>query len=369
MTEQEEIDVIESFDYDCVNQQYGKDYLYWRRRTKEPFIYRFTGNARESVYTVNSSPLRQNAAAAERTALGKCSEKIGLALLIFMVCELVGVSLFVALLHLIHIDIRIDFLTLKMNGSQWAVVGVRALLLTLKYLLPTVLLVRLCHIPQSIYAPAAPNGLPEHIAAAAGGLMIAGIYSLTAQNLGIETAQILFTYKDMGAIYAYGLFDAIVGAVLAELLLRGTILPLLRQFGEPFAIVMTAVIAFLCPNKLPDRISELLIGLAAGYLMIRSGSIFKGVLLRMIYTALSYARLVVLYTSRSLRLWEYALLLISVGMLAAAFYFSIRKSQLRLRNNRTALSEPAKTAALIQSITALPWFAASVLLTLFQLFY
>ena len=371
LSEHKRIDVIENFDYDSVNRQYGTDYLQWRRHTKGPFIYRYIDNSRENVYTVNSSHLRRSksAASAERAALAKCSELIGIALLLFLVIELVGGTLLIALLHLFQIDIRMDFLTLKMNGSQWAVVGVRALLLMLKYLLPAAILIRCCRIPQNVYAPAAPNALPELIAAAGAGFLTAGIYSLTAQRQGVETAQLLFTYKDTGAIYVFGLFDAIVGSVLAEVFYRGTILPLLRQFGEPFAVTVTALIAFLCPNALPDRVSELLIGLAAGYLMIRSGSVFKCVVLRTVYTALSYARLVVLYSDRSLRLWEYAPLLLSVGALAVTFYISIRRSQLRLRNRQTALSEPDKFASFAQSITLLPWAAAAILLTLLQLFY
>ena len=371
LAESNHIDVIEDFVYDSVNQQYNKDYLHWRRHTKEAFIYRYQDDIREKVFTVNSSGIRikQSAAAAERSALSKCSELIGTALLIFLVIELLGGSLLIALLHLFGIDIRMDFLTLTMNGSQWAVVGVRGLLIILKYALPAAFLIRFCRLPQAIYAPAAPGGLPEYIAAAAAALAISGIYSLTAYDLGVKTAQRLFTYQDTAAVLVFGLFEAIIGAVLAELLLRGAMLPLLRQFGDPFAIVVTAVLAFLCPNELPDRISELLIGLAAGYLMIRSGSIFKVVVLRMICSALSYARLVVIYTSRYLRVWEYALLLISIGALSLAFYFGLRRSQLRLHNRQTALSNPHKCAAFLQSITLLPWAAAAVLLTLLQLFY
>lgn len=369
MEEREHTDVIEDFVYDSVNQQYNRDYLQWRRHTKEPFIYRFTDVPKENVYTPGNPGQRQNAALAEERSLARCSELIGAALLVFLIIELVGGTLLVALLKLFHIDIRLDFLSLTMNGSQWAVVGVRALITLLKYSVPAAILVRCCKIPQAVCVPAAPGALPESIAAAAAGMVIAGIYSLMAQDEGLEMAQLLFTYKDMTAVAVYGLFETLVGSILAEIFLRGSMLTLLRQFGDPFAIWITAVTAFLFPNALPSRIEELLIGLVAGYLLIRSGSLFKCVLLRITFTGLSYARLVVIYASHQMRLWEYALLFISIGTLALAFFVSIRKEKIHLHNGRTAISTARKCAALSQSITMLPWAAVSLLLTLLQLFY
>lgn len=369
MEEREHINVIEDFAYCSVNEQYNRDYLQWRRHTKAPFIYRYTDNVKENVYTAGSSGARQSAALAEEKALGACSERIGLALLVLLVIQLVGGSLLIAVLNLFHIDIRLDFLTLTMNGSQWAVVGVRGLTLLLKYSIPAALLMRMCSIPQAVCTPAAPGALPEYIAAAAAGMIIAGIYSLTAQSNGVEMAQQLFSYKDLFAVAAYGLLDTVIGSVMAEVFLRGAIFALLRQFGDPFAILVSAAAGFLFPNALPERIGEMLIGLAAGYLLIRSGSIFKCIILRIIYTGLTYARLVVIYSSSVMQLWEYALLLISIGTLATAFYCSFRKDDLPLRNRQTALSVLKKIGAMLQSVTMLPWAAVSLLLTLMQLFY
>lgn len=369
MEEREHIDVIEDFIYDSANQQYNRDYLHWRRHTKEAFIYRFTDNIKENVYTAGGSGQRQSAAQAEEKSLVRCGELIGAVLLVFLVIEVIGETLLVGILTLFRIDIRLDFLTLTMNGSQWAVVGVRALITVLKYSIPAAILVRFCKMPQAIYVPAMPGALPESIAAAAAGMVIAGIYSLTAQNEGVEMAQLLFTYKDLAAVAAYGMFETLIGSILSEIFLRGGVLTLLRQFGDPFAIAVTAMIAFLFPNALPNRISEALIGLAAGYLLIRSGSIFKCVLLRITYAGLSYARLIVIYANHQMRLWEYALLLISFGTLTLAFFITVRHEHIRLHNRKTALSAPKKWLALAQSITMLPWAAVSLLLIPLQLFY
>lgn len=368
MEEREHINVIEDFVYNSENQQYNKDFLHWRRHTKESFIYRFTDNAKESVYTAGGSGARQSAAFAEEKSLARCSELIGAALLVFLLIDLVGSPLLAALMNLFRADIRIDLLTLTMSGSQWAVFGVQGLITVLKYAVPAAMLMRMCRIPQSVCMPASPGALPEYIAAAAAGMIAAGIYALTAQSEGVEMAQRLFTYKDMVAVAFYSLFETLVGSVLAELFLRGTVLTLLRQFGDPLAILLTAAIAFLFPNAPADRLCEALVGLAAGYLMIRSGSLFKCVMLRITYTGLSYARLVVIYANHNMRLWEYAMLLISIGALAVAFFLSARRDRLRIYNGKTALSPPKKCAVFAQSVSVLPWAALSLLITLVQLF-
>lgn len=368
LEEREQVDVIEDFVYDSENRQYNRDFLHWRRHTKESFIYRFAGNAKESVYTAGGTGTRQSAAAAEEKSLVRCSELIGTALLVFLMIDLIGSPLMAMLLNLFHVDVRMDLLTMSMSGSQWAMFGVRSLITVLKYAVPAAILVRMCRIPQSVYMPASPGALPEYIAAVAAGMIAAGLYALTAQAEGVEMAQRLFTYKDMVAAAIYGLFETVVGSVLAEVLLRGTILTLLRQFGDPLAILMTAAIAFLFPNNPADRICEALIGLAGGYLMIRSGSLFKCVIMRIVYTGLSYARLVVIYANHNMRLWEYAMLLISIGALAFMFFLNIRRDKLRIYNEKTALSSPKKCLVFAQSVSMLPWAALSLLVTLIQLF-
>ena len=362
-------DVVEEFKYDSNNEQYNMDYLQWRRESDSRLAFRFSENNLESVYVQGDAAAKQNASLAERIALMHCAQVIGAALLIFFLTEIAGSSLLKAVLRLFGIDMHMDFLLITMKGSQWAVVAARALLLLLKYLVPAGLLIKLGKLPRSIFAPVSAGGIPEFSAGVGAGMMIAGIFALIAQKDGIELAQNIVVYKDTAAVVAYGIFNTLIAAAAAELFLRGTVLLLLRQFGDPFAVAATALIAFLFPNQMPDRICELLIGLAAGYLMIRAGSLPKCIALRVVCTGLSYARLVAVYTGRALLLWEYSLLLISLGTLALAFFVLVRRHSLMMSNRRIVLSNAQKFSACMQTVTILPWAAVSVLLMLVQLFF
>lgn len=364
-------DVVEEFKYDALNEQYNIDYLQWRRNAASKLVFRFSENSLENVYVSGDAAGKQDAASAERTALMHCGQFIGSALLLYFLAQIAGSSLLNGILHLVGIRIRTEFIPIQMEGSQWAVVAARAVIVLLKYLLPTALLVRFSKFPRRVFAPVMFGGIPEFSAAVGTGMLISGIYALISQKSGLELAQNIFTYKDTAAIFAYCAFDTLIAAALAELFLRGSILTLLRQFGDPFGIVVTACMAALFPNNLSDRIGELLLGLAAGYLLLRSGSLSKCITLRIVYTGLRYARLILLYThaTRSNQLMEYSLLLISLGTLAAAFYVMVRRHSLRLRNRMIVLNAAQKCSALIQTVTMLPWLAVSVLLTLVQIFY
>lgn len=359
------IDVVEDYEYSSENPQYNQDYRHWRRHAKGPWMYQFQENSREHVYVDGGAASSTfDAALAERKALLHCSTVIGTILLIFLVSEILGSTAMVALMRLFMKDISIDFLSFQTVGNQWARTGVRILIEVLKYSLPTAVLTRFCKLPQSVFAPASFGAIPEVIAAIGSGMVIAALYCVTTLGTSVELSQRLFSYKDSAAIAAFGVFDALAVSVLAELFFRGALLPVLRQFGDPFAVIVTAVIAFLCPNVMSDRIRELLIGLAAGYLMIRSGSILKCAMLRITCSALCYARLVLVYANETIPLWRYVLTLAVIGSMTVVFYCHIRRTSLPLPNRQSFLPLKRKLYYMTQSIPMLPWLAVSLLLLL-----
>ena len=362
-------DVVEEFKYDSCNEQYNMAYLQWRRHADTKIAFRFSDNSLENMYVSGTAAAKQNGGMAEREALMRCGLAVGGALLLFFICEFAGNSLMTGVLRLMGIYIRSDFLQLPKSESQWAVVVGRSIVTLVKYLLPAVFLIRFGKLPRKVFAPVVRSGIPELLAGIGAGMIIAGFYCCIAQRNGVETAQTVFSYENTGAIAAYGVFNMVIVSVLAELFLHGTILTLLRQFGDPFAIIATSVIAFLFPNDIPDRVGELLIGLTAAYLLLRSGSMINCIILRIVYTGLNYARLVAVYTGNTFRLWEYVLLLISLGTLALMCYVMKHRHQLRLSNRKIILTEYQKYMALVQTVTMLPWLAVSVLLAMVQVFY
>lgn len=363
------VDVVRDFVYDSENKRYNEAYRNWRSGARGSFLYRYRDNSRVNSHSVGRMPAAENPAAAERIALHRSSERIGLALLICFCCEMIGGTLLVWLLGSFGFDIRLDFLSFSMRGSQWTTAAVRGLLNVIKYAIPVLLLIRLFRLPRRVFCPLRFGSVPELTAAVGFGMLTAGVYTLLDIRYGGQLSEQIFEYKTAYAVLAYGIFEVTAVSVLSELLMRGCILQVLRQFGDPFAVISTALIGFLMPNHtLSSRLGELLLGLAAGYLMLRGGSLPKCVLLRSVYITLSYARLVLVYAGM-MPLWSFVLTLISAGAVAAASFAIRRSGRLRMHNLRTVNSGGEKFLQLIGSVTALPWTAAALLLALFWMFY
>ena len=365
----EHLDVVADFAYDSDNEAYNQAYRQWRRTNKAPYMYHYRRNRKEVTYVQGNALSMPDAPQTERKALLHCSERIGLVLIAGMMIEIIGATLIVWLLRLCGMNIRLDLLSFSMRGSSWTVTVVRILINCLKFGIPALLLIRMGHLPRGVVTPHRFGNLPAAIAACGAGMAIAGIYTLTGQDAGIQLAQEIFSGADPRATLLYGLTSAVVISLLAELFLRGAMLPMLRQFGDSFAVAMTAVAAFLFPNTLSDRIAELLIGLVSGYLMLRSGSLVKCILVRSVFTVLCYARLILVYTTETLPVWQYALLLVSIGSLSVAFCLRLRRKQFHLRNRETQLSELHKVSAISQSVTVLSWGGVTVLLMILQVFF
>ena len=362
------VDVVEDFDYSSENDSYNRDYQLWRRNSPARCMYRFAGNINENVYVSGEALDKPQIQHVERQALMHSADLLGLGLLILFIAQLAGGTLLEAFFRLLHFEVHTDFLKTHTDGSQWAVTALNCCVTLLKYGIPSLILLRVGRIRRRVAMPACPGGLPEMICAAGFAMIISGVYAMVSSSAGVETAQRIFSYKNAEAIMAFGIFEALIGSFMAELFLRSAVLTILRQFGDGFSIAVSAIIGFLMPNSTSDRISELMLGLACSYILIRSGSFWKCVIVRILYTVLVYARLILIYTSHVMPLWQYALLLVATGTLLVAFFVRIRKDMVRLSNRRTALSDGQKVYALTQSVTMLPWAAVSILLALLQLF-
>lgn len=366
---QDAINVVDDFTYDSRNEAYNRSFREWRSGTRTAYAYRYSDNLRERSYVAGKAVTKPSAAHVERKVLSHVCEVIGAALLLYIICEIVGGSLLVQLFRLLGMNVHLDFLTSSAGGSQLAVAGVRTLTLMLKYSIPLIVLVACFRLPRKVIMPHNFRAVPETLLAVGCAMASSAVYTLTANAQGVEDAQTIFTYKDTAVIAGYVLADAVIGSILAELMLRGVMLPVLRQFGDLFAVCALSGFAFFFPNTLPSRIGELLMGIAGGYIMLRGGSLWKCVTMRFLFTLLNLSRVILIYTQHTLPRWQFVMILLLSGMGLIFFYMRVRRKGLLLENRRTQLAGVKKLSAAMQSVTMLPWAAIAMLMFLIQMFY
>lgn len=365
------IDVAEDFIYNSRNPKYNTASRTWRKQTDSPYLYRCIVDSREHAYTDGTGFATLEPAAHERRVLHRISEVIGFALLFFLLVQLGAGSLIVWVLHRLGMDIRLDFLTFSMSGSQWLVIAVRIFVMLLQYGGALLIANRYFRVPMRVQMPVTAKAFPEAMGAMGWAMCSAGVFCVLEYigGDGAESAQQLFSYKNTTALTVYGLFHILILSFLHELLMRGTLLPVLRQFGDGFAVCAVAGMSALFPNSVPARVGMCLIGLGAGYFLLSGGSFFNCVLMHAIYHALIHARLVLAYHDGAFATpLQYVLILGAVGAAAMITYCITRRGHLRLENRTTQLPNRRKIMVLSESVTMLPWIAFSLLTAVVQLF-
>lgn len=89
------------------------------------------------------------------------------------------------------------------------------------------------------------------------------------------------------AIILYYLRVALVPSILEELMFRGVIMQSLRRFGDVFALFCSAMLFGLAHRNIAQGLSALIVGLAIGFFVLRTGSLLTGMIIHLTNNTLS----------------------------------------------------------------------------------
>lgn len=365
----EHIDVIADFVYDSENDGYNRENRLWRQKTEAPFIYRVAANRQERSYVAGSAQARGNVPVAERSALMSSYDFIGIVLMFYLACELLFSALLAWGFHIFSFDVELDFLSFTLSGDFWLVCGIRTFVNLLKYGLPLLLAVRFFKLPEGLRMPLSVGSVPEFFGSVGFGMLIGLISGLTDGEPSALGAAGVFTYTDTSAILTCAVVDVTFGTLLAEMLLRGALMPVLRQFGDVFAVLTMALCGFLLPNDLSGRLKEMLLGLTCGYLLLKSGSLLHCMIVRAVCATVNYARVILVYANDSVSLRTFTSNIFLFGALFSLIYLLLRVSGLGLSNRRSWLKLREKWSIAMQSPSMLVWLCCCVLSLLLRALY
>ena len=98
--------------------------------------------------------------------------------------------------------------------------------------------------------------------------VLANVFRVQSKSLDEATPQTAFGF------FIYVVAIAVVPALIEELALRGVVMQSLRRFGDGFALVTSSVIFALMHGNLIQAPFALICGLAMGYLVLKTGSLW-----------------------------------------------------------------------------------------------
>lgn len=289
--ERQLIDVVEEYDYDTQYEQYNRYYKNWRKNKQNPFAFNFEMNRRESVYIEGKGFKVPSLLDAESEVIGHIMHVVGIAMLMWVFIDNIIGKAAIQILGHFGIDIHANFLSDGVHGGPKEIVTFFIAVSFLKVLVPAVYMKKVFKVPKEVRFMNVLNHPSDLLSAIAMSLAVSVVSTLP--NIYNNTNSQLYNYfstidTDVSAwgqteFVVYTIYDIIILSIITELFFHGALFAPLRQFGDFFAIGITAAIAGLLSEDLSELPAAILITLAAGVGMVRSGSIYTAFFVRIIY--------------------------------------------------------------------------------------
>lgn len=365
------VNVIDEFDYSTQNESYNEKFRKWRRKKENPFSFNFAENKKESVYIDGRGFIESSAVSAEKKVLSNIFYFIGLALLMYIAFDDVISKIVISLLSFFGIDIHNNYFSSIIYGGSTEIVTVFIIITFIKIIIPLIFLHFKFRLPLKVEFMWNMNNPMALIGAISMTLILCTISSLPT-IYSSETKEIYEFFKNLETdvsvwgqteFLVYTIFDIIVMSVLSEMLFRGAIFAVLRQFGDPFAVIITSIIAGLLTQNFNTMLTVILISFVASYGMISSGTIFTPVCVVVIYKIYNLTLTVIeIDPSEKMPLTRnifmiFMLIIGGAGLVAYCIYIAKKKKSGIARYK----SELHYSKRFIFSVKTFPFSAVSVL--------
>ncbi|MBR1393502.1 MAG: CPBP family intramembrane metalloprotease [Ruminococcus sp.] len=289
------LDVAAGHKYRNQTEEYSERYHEWRTDPSNRYGYNYVHDTRIRTYVDGEGYVEDTPAETEKKALMNCYRLTATTLLLMSVVAAVRYIVMWLAFDLpgggrsYYSDIgsseRIS------DGAAYALL----LLNILEYLLPIFFLKAFTRMPSKIAVPLKKS----RISALSSIMMMLVIMCIG--KLFNSLCSYLFSFAKMDIPYydyilagntstalICGLGQHVLLAVLIEILFRGYMLQLFRQFGDTFAVVATSFASCFMLYDLTQMMYIFCVGIFTGIITIRSGSIKNACIMRVIARFVNY---------------------------------------------------------------------------------
>lgn len=145
------------------------------------------------------------------------------------------------------------------------------------------------------------------------------LQSLTIKLKGELSPAVAASPQNLWQVVAMMLVVCLVPAFFEELLVRGMVLNSVKKYGMSKAIVITSVIFALLHNDLSSFVGLVVLGLACGFGVLMTGSVFSGMLTHFAFNATGVMMDYFMTAYPQINSVGFMLLLASMGAVVVAF--------------------------------------------------
>lgn len=285
------IDVVEEFDYSTQNESYNKTFRKWRKNKNNPYTFNFSVNKKESVFIDGKGFVSNSPAESEHETISRIFFIIGTAMLLWVTIDNIIGKMIIYFLDIIGVNIHTTFFSTSYYGGSIEIVTTLIIISLIKICLPAFYIHNRLKMPFRVEFMSTMNHPSELIGAIALALAVCTVtnipdaYSSSAREIYsyFKSTNTDISVWGQAEYVIYTIFDVIIVSVSSEILFRGAVFSALRQFGDAFAIIITAVMASLLTQNILEIPSVFLISVIASAGMLKSGSIFTAFAVSTVY--------------------------------------------------------------------------------------
>ncbi len=285
------IDVVEEFDYSTQNESYNKKFRKWRKNKNNPYTFNFSTNKKERIFIDGKGFVSNSPAESEHETISRIFFIIGTAMLLWVTIDNIIGKMIIFFLDIIGVNVHTTFFSTSCYGGSIEIVTVLIVISLIKICMPAFYIHKRLKMPHKVEFMSTMNHPSELISAIALSLAVCTVtnipdaYSCSAKEIYSYFKSINTDISVWGqAEYViYTIFDVIIVSVASETFFRGAIFSALRQFGDAFAIIITAVMASLLTQNFQEMPTVFIISVIASTGMLKSGSIFTAFAVSTVY--------------------------------------------------------------------------------------
>ena len=366
------INVIDQLDSSTQSEHYNSLFRKWRKDKKNQYAFRFEMNRKESVFVDGRGFISSSAAAAERETLSRIMNVIGIAMLFWIVIESLFSKGLVFLLSLTGFDVHTTIYDSALYGGTTEIVSALIIITIIKLAVPIVYMRKRFAMPVDVEFMRTMNDPRGLISAIAMTLIICTVMSIPSA-FSNDAKEVYSFFRSVDAdvslwtqtdFMTYVLFDVVVVSVFTEMMLHGAVFGALRQFGDAFAICVTALVAGLLTQDFREMLVIMLISAAAGWGMLASGTIFTAFSVHVIYRMYMLA-LAVIEVDTSIKMVLYrSVFMVSafvIGTLVLLIQYLARRKPLISSKLAVYHSDVSLSKRLLFIFRTFPFFAVAII--------
>lgn len=283
------------------NKEYNEMYLKWRIDHEDDYGFYFQGSS-ELTYRSGEGFITKYPEALERSALNGIHSVIARTLILYTMLTIVNLLLFSEL------PITVTRKVLFTGGGFF--VGDESLAIILSYViniirrvLPMLYLMSKIKMPLKVMFPMKISNKPLFFECIPMAMLTFGIFTILsgvevylAGLLGFNAGNAIWLPESKPIMASSALLYCIIIPIISELIHRGIFLHILRQFGDGYALLLTAIISAFTIDNNRALLFTFVNSLVIGYFTMRSGSILTAFVMRIIISSSSYWLTFIKYT-------------------------------------------------------------------------